>query len=260
MSKLSSNIKTLRRSAGWTQAGLAEQLGVNRSAIGAYEEGRAEPRLATLVEMARIFDVSMDELVLKELDETAARQSFVYSEAPRVLSIAVDSDRDEELISVVPVKAAAGYLHGYGDLDFIASLPTFRMPVKELPQDQTLRMFQVEGDSMLPLQEGSYVVCTYVEDLAAAGGAQPYIIVTRDEGIVFKRVENLLASRGGYRLVSDNPDYPPYEVEAQDIIEMWKARAYLQFQLPGDGIRPVSSDKIEEIRSSLRRIEDYVKR
>ncbi len=260
MSRIASNLKAIRRAAGLTQASLAEKLGVNRSAIGAYEEGRAEPRLGTLVELARIFDVTMDDLVLKDLAGGATPLPFVSDAAPRILSIAVDSDRNEELISVVPVKAAAGYLHGYGDLDFIASLPTFRMPVKELPQDQTLRMFQVEGDSMLPLPGGSYVVCTYVEDLATAGGAQPYIVVTRDEGIVFKRVENLLASRGGYRLISDNADYPPYEVEARDVIEMWKARAFLQFELPGELNRAVSNDKIEDIRSSLRRIEDYVKR
>ncbi len=50
-----SNLKFLRKKNGLTQAQLAEKLNIKRSLIGAYEEGRAEPRLSTLVNISRLF-------------------------------------------------------------------------------------------------------------------------------------------------------------------------------------------------------------
>jgi transcriptional regulator with XRE-family HTH domain len=260
MSQLAANIRALRQRDDLTQAELAMNVGVKRSVIGAYEEGRAEPRLQTLIALARFFNVGLDALVLEDLSGDFSPKKFTSGGSPRVLPIAVDREDDTELITVVPVKAAAGYLNGFGDVDFIASLPRFRMPVREVPQDQTLRMFQVEGDSMHPLPEGSYVVGTYVEDLSTAGGAEAHVVVTRNEGVVFKRVENLLASNGTYRLVSDNPAYPPYEVPADEVEEMWKARAYVLFSLPSDSGVQLTVEKIEDIRSSLQRIEGFVRK
>ena len=61
---LAENIKKLRKLKKLTQNDLAERLGVNRSAIGAYEEGRAEPRLSTLRLLSALFECSLDDLVL----------------------------------------------------------------------------------------------------------------------------------------------------------------------------------------------------
>ena len=75
----------------------------------------------------------------------------------------------------------------------------------------THRLFQIEGESMLPIPSGSYILSTYEEDWHRAGGMRPYIVVTRNDGVVFKRIENRLDSEHkDLWLISDNPDYPPY--------------------------------------------------
>ncbi len=255
MSFLGKNLRILRKQQSLTQGQLAEKLGLNRSVIGAYEEGRAEPRLQTLIAIAEFFNISLDDLVIRSLDDTPASAEF-NSEIPlKVLSIAVDKSSEEELITVVPVKAAAGYLDGYGDLDFIEGLPQFSMPVKEIPQDLSLRMFQVEGESMHPLPEGSYVLSSYENDIRNAGGGHPYIVVTKNDGIVFKRVENLIGSNGTFRLISENPEYAPYEVAADEILEMWRARAFMMFDFPVTPLSKVDSLRIREITDRLSRIE-----
>lgn len=53
-------IAALRRQRGMSQARLAAQLGVSPSAVGMYEQGRREPSADVLVEMGRIFGVSVD--------------------------------------------------------------------------------------------------------------------------------------------------------------------------------------------------------
>ena len=60
---LSTQIKTLRRKKGWSQAELAERLHISPSAVGMYEQGRREPSIDTLIALSKEFDVTIDYLV-----------------------------------------------------------------------------------------------------------------------------------------------------------------------------------------------------
>ena len=250
-SKLAENLKALRKERGWTQQALADRLGLTRPTLGAYEEGRSEPKLSVLIDMAACFDITVDALVRGGEDEVATER--VKGDGLRVLTVSVDREDDNERVVVVPVKAAAGYAHGYGDPEWVAQLPTFGLPLKELAPDRTYRMFQIEGDSMLPIPSGSYILCQYVDDWMSVGGLRPHIVVTRNDGVVFKRIENDLP--GGSRLVlhSDNPAFAPYAVAGDDVIEVWRAAAYLSFELPSalDG-QPASAASLRSALDTLR--------
>ena len=258
-SNLSSNLKALRKERGWTQQALADRLGLTRPTLGAYEEGRSEPKLSVLIDIAACFNISVDALVKGSDDQI--RQHRVKGDGLRILTVSVDALSDNERVVVVPVKAAAGYAHGYGDPEWVAQLPTFGLPLKELAPDRTYRMFQIEGDSMLPIPSGSYILCQYVEDWMSVGGLRPHVVVTRNDGVVFKRIENDLP--GGSRLVlhSDNPAFAPYAVAGDDVIEVWRAAAYLSFELPTalDG-QPASAASLRSALDTLRGEIDALKR
>lgn len=64
MSKFGKNIKKIRNVRGLTQAQLAEMIEVNRGVISSYEEGRAEPKIETIIKTAEVFQLSID-LLLK---------------------------------------------------------------------------------------------------------------------------------------------------------------------------------------------------
>src|SRR5690606_2870663 len=109
-------------------------------------------------------------------------------------------------VVLVPVKAAAGYLRGYGDPEFIQTLPTYSLP--EL-RNCTFRMFQVKGHSMFPtLHDSSYVVGQWVENWTKdIKDNRIYVIVAQsstDEGILVNRVLNRLKKYGNLYLKSDN--------------------------------------------------------
>ena len=125
-SKLAENLKALRKERGWTQQALADRLGLTRPTLGAYEEGRSEPKLSVLIDMAACFDITVDALVRGGEDEVATER--VKGDGLRVLTVSVDREDDNERVVVVPVKAAAGYAHGYGDPEWVAQLPTFGLP------------------------------------------------------------------------------------------------------------------------------------
>ncbi len=227
MVKLNENIRYLRKQLGLTQDQFAQQLDIKRSLVGAYEEGRAEPRLELLQKMASIAALSVDILIgrdisqLKEYEKKSLRSK-------EVLVITVD-DHNRDNIELVPHKAAAGYLNGYADPEYIRELPRFKLPI--LTQG-TYRAFEITGDSMLPILPGTIVIGEWVENFQDLKNGKPYVLVTQREGIVYKRVFNYLQENGKLFLVSDNRQYAPYQIDAAEVIEAWGAKAYISLQFP----------------------------
>lgn len=229
------NLKALRKAKGWTQQELSDRMGIKRAALGAYEEGRSEPRLANVLAMADLLGVSADAM-MRGVDPQEAQENRTSGQQLRVLTVPVNPETSEEHVAVVPVRAAAGYLAGYGDPDFVQMLPTFDLPIPEVSPYRTYRLFQIEGDSMLPIPSGSYILASFEPDWNHSGGMRPYVVVTRNDGIVFKRIENRLdTDQKDFRMISDNPDYPPYSVHPDEISEVWRAQAYLAFDWPTPG-------------------------
>lgn len=214
MSIAGQNLKYLRKLRGWTQEEFATKLGIKRSLIGAYEEERADPRLDVLEILADIFKLSLDELLLKDLSNNA--DNYLAKRRQQKMMAA-----DRNVIHFVPVKAAAGYLASYADTEFIDELNTFTLPMLA---GGNYRAFEIIGDSMLPTPSGSIIVGEKIENPADIKNSQAYIVVSRNEGIVYKRVEKNGRSKNKLTLVSDNPQYQPYQVNAEDVVELWQAQ------------------------------------
>ena len=70
MNFLDINLKHLRKIKGITQEQLARKLGINRSMIGAYEEGRAEPKMETILNICHYFEIDINSLILNDLSKT----------------------------------------------------------------------------------------------------------------------------------------------------------------------------------------------
>jgi len=246
MSYLNKNIKHLRKQRGFTQTELAERIGLKRAQIGSYEEFRAEPRIETIQKMAYLFGESLDRLINQDLSKTSDEPRVdIEGRTLRILPIVVDH-ADKEQISVVPVSARAGYSHGYADPEYIRELPKFTLPLPELYPDRSYRLFQIEGDSMLPIPDGSYVICEYVEDWRSIKNGESHIIVTKSQGIVYKRV---WPETKKHRLLlrSDNILYDPYHLHIEELVEVWKSLAYITFDLPDQEDR--SKSEMQQLSS-----------
>lgn len=230
MAFLSKNLKYLRKQKGYTQQDFANAIGIKRSLVGSYEEERAEPRLSYLQSMADFLGVSVDQLIGEDLtvQSSAAASTHASGKGMRVLSVTVN-DQGEESIELVPQKAAAGYLDGYADPEFIEELPRFRIPGL---RGGTYRAFEISGDSMLPLTSGTIIIGQYKEDWYQVKDGHVCVLVTLNEGVVFKRVYNRIAEHNSLLLVSDNQDYTSYEVPVEEVLELWEAVRYLSDEFP----------------------------
>lgn len=243
MSNISSNIKFLRKKKGLTQQQFADQVGIKRSLVGAYEEERAEPKYELLKILALFFDVSIDDFINETINEKWAPKPKGNPANLRVLSISVDKD-DNENIELVPLKASAGYLNGYADTEYVAHLPKLYLPMFK---QGTYRAFEIKGDSMLPLVSGTIIVGEYQENWADVKAGETYVIISKSDGIVYKRVGNKFKENKKLKLISDNPVYEPYDINGEDVLEIWKAKAYISTHMP----MPTPEPTMESLTSMM---------
>lgn len=252
MSNISANLKYLRKKKGLTQQQFADNMEIKRSLIGAYEEDRAEPKYDLLKKIAEYFELTIDEFINEKINDNWKPKPKSQGSNLRVLSISVDKD-DNENIELVPVKASAGYLNGFSDPQYIQDLPKFQLPIPSLKQG-TYRAFEIKGDSMLPIQSGSIIIGEYLDNWNDVKIGDTYVIISKNEGVVYKRAGNKFKEDRELKLVSDNKVYDPYSVPADDILEIWKAKAYLSTALP----EPTPEPTIETLSTMMAQMQKSI--
>jgi len=63
---MNSHVRELREKAGWSQAALAERLGVSRQTVNAIETGKYDPSLPLAFRLARLFEQSIETIFIYE--------------------------------------------------------------------------------------------------------------------------------------------------------------------------------------------------
>ena len=233
-----SNIKFLRRRRNRTQDEVAEQLQMKRSTLSGYENRVAQPGMEILLLFSDYYRIAVDTLLkvdLSSLSETQLRQLehgedvFLRGGNLRVLASTVNRE-NEENIELVPVRAQAGYTNSFADPEYISELQVFQLPF--LSGNKKYRTFQLQGDSMLPIPEKAWVTGEYVVDWLTLKTGEACVVLTINDGIVFKIIENRIEKEGILVLFSLNPLYEPYEIHVNEIREIWKFVHFISHELP----------------------------
>jgi transcriptional regulator with XRE-family HTH domain len=234
----SSNLKLLRRRRKRTQDEVAQSLNMKRSTLSGYENEVSQPTVQALIAFSKYYGIAIDTLLhidLYQLSENQLSQLerggdvYIRGSNLRILATTVNK-RNEDNIELVNEKAKAGYTTGFADPEFISELPVFQLPF--LSRQKKYRTFQLSGDSMLPIPHGAWVTGEFLQNWESIVTGHGYIILTIDDGVVFKIVENLIEQEQALRLYSLNPVYEPYDVAISEIREIWKFVHYICAEIP----------------------------
>lgn len=257
MKSIQFNLRHLRNLKGLSQEQFAEDLGWTRSVVGSYEEGRSEPSIEKLIELSAYFNIPIDILVKNDL-RASQNTSFIEVGNKRVLFPITVNEANEDLIEIIPAQASAGYLKGYADPEYIEELQKIKLPF--LPTG-THRAFPIKGDSMLPVKDGSFVVAKFIEAFEEVKDGRTYIVLTKEDGLVYKRVYNRIKDRKSLLLYSDNKVYAPYEVKIDDVLELWEFTCCINTQEYDKDELKLSSilNMFQELKVELKAIEKTVK-
>lgn len=248
---------------GRTQDDIAFALKIKRSTLSGYENSVAQPGLETIIAFSNYFNIAIDTLLkvdLSKLPESQLNQLekgfdvFIRGSSLRVLATTVGNDNDEN-IELVSQKAKAGYTSGFADPEYISVLPAFRLPF--LSKQKKYRTFQIDGDSMLPIPDGSWVTGVFVQDWSTVRDKDAYIILTIEEGVVFKVAENKIKEDGKLVLHSLNPMYKPYDIPVKDIREIWQFVHYISSDLPSNNQSDTTrlAQTVQKLREEVRAIQ-----
>ena len=116
MSGFSEKLRALRRRQKMTQADLAEQLGISKSAVSMYERGNREPELELLERMADLFEVSVSALLGRDeplLNGDAELTEYLESlrdrpELRMLFSVTKNASREDVEAAVKIIEALRG--------------------------------------------------------------------------------------------------------------------------------------------------------
>jgi len=243
----------------------SKRIGVTGTTIDSIVNGRPQkdgsrkktkPGYDVLLAIINEFDINPDYLFGKSdlMLTSEVKPIQTYSGMPQVISTTPEG---HENVVFVSTKARAGYLNGYGDSDYIETLPTFKMP---LLTNGTFRCFEVQGNSMVQtFYDGDLVFGKYVESLSEIKNNDVYVVVSKNDGVVLKRVLNSTENQQKLILKSDNTDgnFPDYELSTEDVMEVWKVTMYASRQIP----KPIDVfDKLQELENKIFNIENIIQK
>lgn len=244
MSLFSDNIRFLRIQKNISQEKLATALLIARARYVKYESGTSEAPYDILKRISKFYHVSIDLLLNVDLRKIDMDGLLKLEDNRILLPITIDAG-GENAIEIIPQKAKAGYLNGYSDPEFIEGLQQISLPFLK---NGKFRAFPVSGDSMPPHRDGSFIIGKYVESLGEVRDGRTYILLTKNEGIVYKRLNK--NGKNSLVLSSDNSFYEPYSVRASDVLEIWEyACSIATNEFEPDSLEPQS---IRDMFNSLR--------
>lgn len=237
----------LRRELGYTQSDFAALLGVSNTTAD-IERGRTKLSgkvVATLLKQFKINPLWL----YGESDQQYIEPSNT-SVIPKVITV---DTSDRENIVLVNARAAAGYPQNIQDTSWYRQLPAFDLPIPEF-RNATYRGFQVEGDSMLPnLRPGEWLLARAVEDLGDINPNKIYVVVLYDS-VMVKKIERPPNSHK-ILLISINESYPPYEIEPNQIQELWQVSSKITFGVDAtteNGLLRQLQQSMEELKKQLK--------
>jgi len=256
MNFIANNIKHLRELKNLTQEYFASELNISRERVASYEQGRSSPPVEILIEYSNYFNLPIDVLIKNDLTGTADT-SFIKIGNQRILFPIKVNEDNEDMIEIIPADASAGYLRGYTDPEYIESLNNLKLPF--LPTGKH-RAFPIKGDSMLPIKSGSLIIAKYLEDISYLNSGSTYIVLTYNDGLVYKRVYDKIEEHQCLLMVSDNKKYDPYYVPVEEILELWEFTCHINLseydenEINTDSVARMLTDigvQLESIRKKI---------
>ena len=109
---------------------------------------------------------------------------------------------------------------------------------------------------MLPIQPGSVVIGEYVDNWKNIKDGLTYVVLSKHDGIVYKRLFNQVEENGTLTLRSDNTAYPAYPIKIEEVLEVWKAVLHIGHLNKGNDL---SYQNILQMMQALKKDVDELK-
>ncbi len=227
MGIIGKNIRKIRSVKKLSQASFAEIFNLARPSVGAYEEGRSEPKLETVIQIAHYFGISIDSLLTKELtiNDLFNFNIHLKSDTKPDHATPKKSTINENFIKsvCVPIDKQIEYIVHINNRDFIDKLPKVLLPGHH---DKNTRAFEMNTDDMHDnfhgLNLGDLIFGKKMNAPYKFAKDKLYVLITK-ENIFIRRIK---PQKNSLVLSPDNANFNIVEVPRGEIIEAWEVFGY----------------------------------
>ncbi|WP_420552761.1 helix-turn-helix domain-containing protein [Tenacibaculum aiptasiae] len=227
MSFFGKNIKKIRGVKGLSQQVFAEIFDLKRATLGAYEEGRSEPKIDTIIKIANHFSIKVDDLLTSELTVNKLLQ---FKDD---ITLQAD-DMDKEMFASVPCiteKKVADYIKYYNKKAFVGDLPVLNLPIntEKVFRGYTVRNLEMTNHDkgLFPkdVVVGEFVPKNVIEKLNNGVLA---LVLVNDE-LILRR---LYVTNDEIVLRADHKNIEDKTYALSDVKELWRIRYAFFKRLP----------------------------
>ena len=231
------NLLEIRELSGLSQADFAQKLGISREVVNKMEKGRMSVSKRTTARIQKYLQENPLGITTSDVN-ILGKSSQVMEKRSRPGSFRQHlwEEKNNHSVFTVPlvgIKAQAGYVRGFEQVDYIETLEQYSLPPGVNPIGAVWRYFEVDGDSMEPtFSSGDIVLATMVphEDWNDIRDFFVYVILTGDQ-LLIKRIYKKSPSE--WVLISDNEDVAPQVLLPVDNVkQLWYFRRQIRSQVP----------------------------
>ncbi len=231
------NLLEIRELYGFNQTDFAAKLGITREVVNKMEKGRMNVSKRTASRLQKFLQENPmaasggDVNILGKSSQVEPKRQSHLPFRQQLLQ--GKNDHLPFLVPLVGIKAQAGYVKGFEQVDYIDTLEQYSLPPGVNPIGAVWRYFEIDGESMEPtLGSGDIVLATMVphEDWDDIKNFFVYVILTSDQ-LMIKRL--FRKSAGEFVLISDNEEVAPQVVlKTEDIKQLWLLRRHIRARVP----------------------------
>lgn len=247
MSFFGKNIKKIRSVKGLSQQGFAELFDLKRATLGAYEEGRSEPKIETLIKVANYFSIQIDALLTNEL---TVNELLKFK--GDLTTYAEDLKREQfPLIPCITDSTVKEYVTLFDKENFIKELPTIQLPLNPAKE---FRGYTVTNLEMTSHDKGFYPKDIVIGEKVPKpiikklnNGTLTFVVV--GDKIIFRR---LYITNDNIVLRADHKNIQDEEFAISDVKELWRVRYVFCRRIPE--FADQMEDKLLMIEQELQRM------
>lgn len=233
MSFFGKNIRKIRSVKTLSQQAFAELFDLKRGTLGAYEEGRSEPKIETIIKIANYFSIPIDDLLTKELTVNTLLKFKA--------NLTTDHEKiTKEVFASIPCithKNAKEYLLYNNKKAFVQDMPVLQLPINT---EKEFRGYTVDNLEMSSNDKGLFPKDIVVGEIIPKSVYKKLnnghlVLAVFEEQLVLRRC---YISGSTITLRADHKNIDDLEFTIKAVKELWRIRYVFYHRVPelADGL------------------------
>ncbi|MFC2109548.1 helix-turn-helix domain-containing protein [Bacteroidota bacterium] len=244
MSFFGKNVKKIRGVKGLSQQAFAELFSLKRATLGAYEEGRSEPKIDTMIKVANYFSISIDDILTKEITVNQLL-SFNGGITTDVNQVVKAGFTDVPFVSELNSKM---FIDDFKSTQSYSSLPKIKIPVDP---SLDLLAFTVQDLYMVSNEEGLFPGDLVIGERISSDDLEKgdVVVVLVNDILLVRRYGESVKN---HELLADHVNIPAITVSLDAVVYFWKVAHVFLKRYPK--FTSNLEDRIDRIDARLRRL------